>query len=116
MRFTDWLKHEHKGAGQITEWNVEKFRGEKSRKFRYVLSDYLFDLVEDDVADADDKTTQILKAIFTESITPEGLKTDGTTPEIIANSINMKEKPLGIGLEYLKMILNWWATLDPAIT
>ncbi len=96
------VKHEHKELGQITEWNVEKFRGEKSRKFRYVLSDYLFDLVEDNVADADDKTTQILKAIFTESITPEGLKTDGTTPEIIANSINMNEKTLRNRLGILK--------------
>ena len=32
----------------------------------------------------------------------EGLKTDGTTPEIIANSINMKEKTLRNRLGILK--------------
>jgi len=57
---------------------------------------------EDDVADDDSKTTQILKAIFTESITPDGLRVDGTTPEIIAKNINMKEKTLRNRLGILK--------------
>ena len=59
-------------------------------------------MVEDDVADADDKTTQILKAIFTGMITPEGLKVDGQTPEVIAKKINMKEKTLRNRLGILK--------------
>ena len=96
------VKSEHKQYGQITEWNVEKFRGEKSRKFRYVLSDYLFDLVDDDAVDADDKTTLILKNIFIGSKTPEGAEVHGSTPFEIASKMNMAEKTIRNRLGILK--------------
>ena len=57
------VKHEHKELGQITEWIVEKFRGEKTRKFKYVLAESLFELVDDEVADSDDKNIQIIDLV-----------------------------------------------------
>ena len=95
-------KSEHKQYGQITEWNVDKFRGEKSRKFRYVLADYLFELIDEDAIDADDKTTQILKTIFIGTKSPDGDEVRGATPLEIATKLKMGEKTIRNRLGILK--------------
>ena len=53
-------KKERKGIGQVTRWVVEKYRGEKSRKFEYVWNkeNGLFELLKPE--ELDDRTTAIL--------------------------------------------------------
>ena len=95
------VKHEHKELGQITEWIVEKFRGEKTRKFKYVLTESLFELVDDEVADTDDKNVQIMRHIF-KGQDYEGTNHKIATPEDIANKIQMNIKTLRNRLGILK--------------
>ena len=57
---------------------------------------------KDILTDDDSKTTQILKTIFNGMVTPEGLKVDGQTPDVIAQKVNMNIKTLKNRLGKLK--------------